>query len=152
MHNPDVYISSQPVSAMSHGPSTPPPQQMMGFPSPTSPMMAPVRLQMHGRNGVPADSSDEGGDDDDDEDEFEDSEPTEATATGTDAEESMTSEGEMCATPESGGSNDGGGPRIVADKWVAVKSGLETLLSPLPPPEVMTLEAVPAVPIAGTRS
>ena len=154
MHNPDMYISSQPSPTMSHPPSTPPPpQQMMGFPSPTSPMMAPARLQIHGRNGVQVDSSDEGGDDDDDddEDEFEDSEPTEATATGTDVEESMTSEGEMCATPESGGSNDGG-PRTVADKWVAVKSGLETLLSPLPPsPQVMTLEAVPAVPIAGTR-
>jgi hypothetical protein len=123
---------------------------MMGFPSPTSPMMAPVRLQMHGRNGVHVDTSDEDGDeDDDDEDEFEDSEPTEATATGTDMEESATSEGEMCATPESGGSNDGG-PRTVADKWVTVKGGL--LLAPLPPPQVMALEAMPAVPIAGARS
>jgi hypothetical protein len=119
-------------------------------------MMAPVRLQTHGRNGVHGDSSDEGGDDgddddddDEDDDEFEDSEPTEATATGTDVEESVTSEGEMCATPESGGGNDGG------HKWVAVKGGgggLEALLTPLPPPEVMGLEAVPAVPFAGARS
>jgi len=109
---------------------------------------------MHGRNGVHGDSSDEGGDDDDDDDddEFEDSEPTEATATGTDVEESVTSEGEMCATPESGGGNDGG-PQTVADKWVAVKGGLEALLPPLPsPPQVMALEAVSAVPIAGARS
>lgn len=122
----------------------------MGFPSPTSPMMASVRLQMHGRNGVHVDTSDEDGDEDeDDEDEFEDSEPTEATANGTDMEESATSEGEMCATPESGGSNDGG-PRTVADKWVTVKGGL--LLAPLPPPQVMGLEAMAAVPIAGARS
>jgi hypothetical protein len=111
--------------------------------------MAPVRLHMHGRNGVHGDSSDEDGDDDDDDDEFEDSEQTEATATGTDVEESVTSE---CATPESGGGNDGG-PQTVADKWVAVKGGLEVLLAPLPPPpEVMALEAVPAVPTAGARS
>src|ERR1700744_3910953 len=74
--NPDMYISSEPSSALSHTPSTPPPPPpMVGFPSPTSPMMAPVRLQMHGRNGVHGDSSDEGGDDDDDDDddEFEDS-------------------------------------------------------------------------------
>ncbi len=104
---------------------------------------------MHGLNGVHVDSSDEDGDDDD-EDEFEDSEPTEATATGTDVEESLTSEGETCATPESDGSNDGGLPQTVADKWVTVKGGgLETVH---PPPQVMTLEAVPAVPIAGARS
>jgi hypothetical protein len=128
---------------------------MVDFPTPTSPMMAPMRLQMHDRNGVHVDSSDEDGDDDD-EDEFEDSEPTEATATGTDVEESMTSEGEMCATPESGGSNDGGLPQTVAEKWVAIKGGVETVHPPaLPPPQVMTLDAVPAVPavpIAGTRS
>ena len=111
---------------------------------------------MHGLNGLRMDSSDEDGDDDDDDDEFEDSEPTEATATGTDVEESLTSEGETCATPESGGSNDGG-PETVADKWVAVKGGVETVhLPPLPPPaQVMTLgavPAVPAVPIAGARS
>lgn len=100
------------------------------------------------------DSSDEDGDDDEDEDEFEDSEPTEVTATGTDVEESLTSEGETCATPESGGSNDGGLPHTVADKWVAVKGGPETVHPPTlpPPPQVMTLEAVPAVPIAGARS
>lgn len=100
------------------------------------------------------DSSDEDGDEDedeDDEDEFEDSEPAEATATGTDAEEGTTSEGEMCATPESGGSNDGG-PRAVANQWVAVKGGLGTLLPPLSPPQVMALEAMPGVPIAGARS
>jgi len=109
--------------------------------------MAPMRLQMHDRNGVHVDTSDEDGDEDD-EDEFEDSEPTEATATGTDVEEILTSEGETCATPESGGSNDGGLP----EKWVAVKGGLEMVqLSPLPP-QVMTLEAVPAIPIAGARS
>lgn len=114
--------------------------------------MAPMLLQMPDRNGVHVDSSDEDGDDDD-EDEFEDSEPTEATATGTDVEEILTSEGETCATPESGGSNDGGLPETVADKWVAVKGRLETVhLSPLPPPQVMTLEAVPAVPVPGTRS
>jgi hypothetical protein len=108
---------------------------------------------MHGRNGVHGESSDEGGDDeDDDDDEFEDSEQTEATATGTDVEESVTSEGEMCATPESGGGNDGG-PHTMADKWVAVKGGLEALLTPLPPPpEVMALDAVTAVPFAGARS
>ena len=106
-------------------------------------------LQIPDRNGVHVDSSDEDGDDDD-EDEFEDSEPTEATATGTDVEEILTSEGETCATPESGGSNDGGLPETVANKWVAVKGRLETVhLSPLPP---MTLEAVPVVPVPGTRS
>lgn len=122
---------------------------MVDFPTPTSPVMAPMRLQIHDRNGVRVDSSDEDGDDDD-EDEFEDSEPTEATATGTDVEESLTSEGETCATPESGGSNDGGLPQTVADKWVAVKGGLETVHPPTLPP--MTLEAVPVVPIAGARS
>jgi hypothetical protein len=98
------------------------------------------------------DSSDEDGDDDD-EDEFEDSEPTEATATGTDVEESLTSEGETCATPESGGSNDGL-PQTVADKWVAVKGELETVHPHTlpPPPQVMTLEAMPVVPIGGVRS
>ena len=107
---------------------------------------------MHDCNGVHVDSSDEDGDDDD-EDEFEDSEPTEATATGTDVEESLTSEGETCATPESGGSNDGGLAQTVTDKWVAVKGGFETVHPPpLPPPQVMTLEAVTAVPIAGARS
>jgi hypothetical protein len=125
---------------------------MVDFPTPTSPMMAPMRLQMHDCNGVHVHSSDEDGDDDD-EDEFEDSEPTEATATGTDVEESLTSEGETCATPESGGSNDGGLSQTVAEKWVAVKGGLETVHPPsLLPPQVMTLEAVPAVPIAGARS
>jgi hypothetical protein len=108
---------------------------------------------MHDHNGVRGDSSDEDGDDDDDEDEFEDSEPTEATAPGTDVEESLTSEGEMCATPESGGSNYGGLPQTVADKWVAVKGGFETVHPPpLPPPQLTTLEAVPVVPIAGARS
>ena len=107
---------------------------------------------MHDLNGIHhVNSSDEDGDDDD-EDEFEDSEPTEATATGTDVEEILTSEGETCATPESGGSNDGG-LQTVTDKWVEVKGALETVhLSPLPPPQVMTLEAVPAVPVAGARS
>jgi hypothetical protein len=125
---------------------------MVDFPTPTSPVMAPMRLQIHDRNGVRVDSSDEDGDDDD-EDEFEDSEPTEATATGTDVEESLTSEGETCATPESGGSNDGL-PQTVADKWVAVKGGLETVHPHTlpPPPQVMTLEAVPVVPIGGVRS
>jgi hypothetical protein len=111
-----------------------------------------MRLQMHDLNGVHVDSSEDDGDDD--EDEFEDSEPTEATATGTDMEESLTSEGEMCATPESGGSNDGGLPQTVADKWVAVKGKLETVHPPTlpPPPQVITLEAVSGVPITGARS
>jgi hypothetical protein len=77
---------------------------------------------MHGGSGLRVgDSSDEDGDDDDD-DEFEDSEQTEATAAGTDAEESMTSEGELCATPESG-------PRSMDDKWVTVKG---QVLAPSP--------------------
>ena len=112
-----------------------------------------MRLQMHDRNGIQVDSSDEDGDDDEDEDEFEDSEPTEATAPGTDVEESLTSEGETCATPESGGSNDGGLSQTVADKWVAVKGGYETVHPPpLPPPQVMTLEAMSALTLAGARS
>ena len=111
-----------------------------------------MHLQMHDLNGIRVDSSDEDGDDDDD-DEFEDSEPTEATAPGTDVEESLTSEGETCATPDSGGSNDGGRPQTVADKWVAVKGVFETVHAPtLPPPQVMTLEAMPAVPFPGARS
>src|SRR5712672_264712 len=110
--NPELYISSQPPSALSTTTSSsdalPPP--VLGFPMP----MSPIIPQMHGSNGVSVDSSDEDGNDD--EDEFEDSEQTEATATGTDVEESVSSssEGEVCATPENGS------PRAV-NKWVTVK-------------------------------
>jgi hypothetical protein len=89
---------------------------------------------MHGGNGVPVDSSDEDGDDDED-DEFEDSEQTEATATGTDVEGSITSEGELCATPDSV-------PRAI-DKWVTVK-GQALPPSPQSSPVVIH-EAVPVV-------
>src|SRR5260370_22352812 len=90
--NPDMYITSQPLppSALSHPPSTPPPPSMVDFPTPTSPMMAPMHLQMHGLNGLRMDSSDEDGDDDADDAEFEDSEPTAAPATGTDVHVSVT--------------------------------------------------------------
>ena len=96
---------------------------------------------MHGGNGSRVeDSSDDDGDDDDDDedDEFEDSEQTEATA---DAEESLTSEGELCATPESE-------TRAVGadDKWVAVKGQQrqhQTLLAP-PPSPPLSPEAVHA--------
>jgi hypothetical protein len=55
--NPDMYSSSQPSSAVSHPPSTPPlPPLTPGCPSPMSPITAPVRLQMRGRNGVHGDS------------------------------------------------------------------------------------------------
>lgn len=103
---------------------------------------------MHGSNGACVDSSDGDGDDDDDDDddEFEDSEQTEATAaTATDVEESITSEGEQCATPESG-------PRA-GDKWVAIKGQALPPLSPSPSPSpsprlspvmTVTVHAVPA--------
>jgi len=87
------------------------------------------------------DFSDEDGDDaeDEDDDEFEDSEQTEPTATGTDAEESLTSEGELCATPESE-------PRTMGadDKWVNVKGQQhqhQMLLAP-PPSPPLSPEAV----------
>ena len=115
---------------------------MVDFPTPRSPIMAPMRLQMHDRNGVHVNWSDEDGDDED-----------EAMATGTDVEEILTSEGETYATPESGGSTDGGLPQAMAGKWVAVNGGLETVHPPpLPsPPRVMTLEASPAVRMADAR-
>ena len=73
-------------------------------------------LQMLSGNGPRVeDSSDEHRDDNED-DEFEGSAQTKAKATGTKAEKSLTSEGELCATPKSE-------PRImgVGVKWVAVK-------------------------------
>ncbi|KAH9986688.1 hypothetical protein BJV74DRAFT_533299 [Russula compacta] len=142
--DPTLYMSSQPASAPPHPPPTPPPGPVLGFPTPPSPPMVPssVRLQMHDSNGARVDSSDDDGDDDDD-DEFEDSEQTEATATATDVEESITSEGELCATPESG-------PRG-GDKWVAIKGQALPPLSPSPSPSprlspvmTVTVHAVPA--------
>lgn len=103
--------------------------------------MAP--LQMLSGDGEHVESSDEDGDDedDDDEDEFEDSEPTEATATEA---ESITSEGELSATPERAAN--------ATDHWVAVKGqALEhPSMSPPPPsPQQMlpgaVAEAVPAL-------
>jgi len=134
--NSELYISSQPLSALStsssssHAPPPQPPPPVLGFPAPVS-LIIP---QMHGSNGVGVDSSDEDGNDD--EDEFEDSEQTEATATGTDVEESVSSssEGEVCATPENGS------PRAM-EKWVTVK-GVALPPSPQLLP-VVTVEAVP---------
>jgi len=140
--NPEMYITSQPSSGLSSPPSTtpPPPAPVLSFPSPPSPIPPPMRFKMHGGNGSRVeDSSDE----DKEDDEFEDSEQTEATAPGTDAEESLTSEGELCATPESE-------PRIMGadDKWVAVKGHQhqhqhQTLLAP-PPSPPLSPEAVHA--------
>jgi hypothetical protein len=147
-------MSSQPSSApLSPPPSSPPPPPVLGFPAPASPMAPPpVRLQMHGGSGVHVGtfSDEDGDDDDDDDDEFEDSEQTEATAAGTDAEESMTSEGELCATPESG-------PRSVAvddnDKWVAVKGQvLAALPQLLSTPVVPGSEAVHATAIVSATA
>jgi len=105
-----------------------PPPPVVDYPTPTSPIMAPMRLQMHDRNGVYVDWSDVDGDDEDED---------EAMATGTDVQKILTSEGETYATPENGGSNDSGLTQAVADKRVAVNGGLET--PPLPPaPQVMT--------------
>jgi hypothetical protein len=61
--NPDI-CGLEPMSAVSHRPSMPPPPQMVDFSTPTSPMMAAMRLQMHDRNGVHVDSSDEDRNDD----------------------------------------------------------------------------------------
>jgi hypothetical protein len=47
------------LSEVSHRPSMPPPPRMVDFSTPTSPMMAPMRLEMHDRNGIRVDSSDE---------------------------------------------------------------------------------------------
>ena len=85
--------------------------------------MAPPQML----GGERAESSDEDGDDDDDDDddddEFEDSEPTEATATEV---ESLGDE--LSATPSRAA--------IAVDKWVAVKgqAPLHHPSSPPPPP------------------
>jgi hypothetical protein len=124
--DPDMYISSQPPSSLSPPPSTPPPPPsppVLGFPTPMSPTMAPPPVPFARADDSTSDES--GGDDSDDEDEFEDSEQTEATAPGTDVEESVTlSEGELCgAMPVGSGGGGGGGgmSRTGDDRWVAVK-------------------------------
>jgi hypothetical protein len=125
MPNPDLYITSQPCSGLSHTPLPLLPPPVLGFPTPTSPVAPSAGLEMLGSHGVNVDSSDDDGDDD--EDEFEDSEQTEATATEVDLEECATSEGELSATSE-------GGTKAV-DKWVAVKEKV------LPPPSQLLPDA-----------
>jgi hypothetical protein len=117
--SPNLYISTETPESLSPPPSTPPPPPpVLGFPSPTSPTLAPPPACFVRADDSTSDES--GADDSDDEDEFEDSEQTEATAPGTDVEESVTlSEGELCgAMPVLSG---GGLSRTGDEKWVAVK-------------------------------
>lgn len=155
--NPDMYISSQPPSSLSPPPSTPPPPpppapSVLGFPAPASPTMALPPARFARADDSTSDES--GGDDSDDEDEFEDSEQTEATAPGTDVEESVTlSEGELCgAMPVASG---GSVSRTGDDKWVAVK-GQQGQAATLAPPYLSSvdpgLEAVHATATASATA
>jgi hypothetical protein len=69
-------------------------------------------------------SDDDGDDEDDDDDEFEDSEPAETAATEA---ESLTSEGELSATPDRAAH--------ATEKWVAVKGQAQEPPSSPPPPQ-----------------